>query len=217
MKKSRIQMLKVKGVLAFGLITTLILTLVPTENVGAKSYVEQPEQVMEIQAKALDKRAIVLKEYLADRNSPLENHAQDFIDAADYYGVDWKLVPAISGVESTFGKHTPGSFESQSVSYNGWGWGVYGTQALYFKSWRHGIFTVTAGLKKDYIGRGLTDPYSMNKRYASSPTWGSKVDYFMKDIDKFYNSKSEFAVVDIDQSILSLKEAGDSASLNKVI
>lgn len=210
-------MLEIKGFLIFSLIITLVLTLLPTPDAGAKTRVEQPEQVMEVQAKALDQRAVVLKDYLAKHKSPLEGHAQDFIDAADFYGVDWKLVPAISGVESTFGKHTPGSFESQSVSYNGWGWGVYGTQALYFKSWRHGIFTVTAGLKHDYISRGLTDPYSMNKRYASSPTWGSKVDFFMKDIDKFSKTYAQVADVRVDPNILSFREAGNSAELDKVI
>ncbi len=122
--------------------------------------------------------------------------------------MDWKLVPAIAGVESTFGKFTPGG-------YNGWGWGVYGTQALYFNSWRDGIFTVSKGLKENYINNGLTDPYSMNRIYAASPVWGSKVAYFMNDIDQF--SKTHRALSEnslpVNYSDPELKTAGISAKL----
>ncbi len=137
-----------------------------------------PTQEMEIVAKPLDPRAEILHDYLAQYNSPLTDHAADFVEAADTYGVDWKLVPAIAGVESTFGKDIPGG-------YNGWGWGVYGNQAIYFNSWRDGIFTVTAGLKDNYISKGITDPYSINRTYAASPAWGAHVSYFLADINKF--------------------------------
>lgn len=144
----------------------------------------------EVSYKQLDERAKILSDYLASYNSPLQYHAQDFIDAANEYGLDWKLVVSIAGVESTFGKQIPGGF-------NGWGWGVYGSQAIYFSSWKEGIFTVSKGLKEDYIGRGLTDPYSMNRRYAASPAWGRKVAYFMNDLEKFAN---EFESETIDLS-----------------
>lgn len=132
----------------------------------------------EIEAKKLDPKAQVLAAYLEKRNSPMQYHAQDFIDAANQYNLDWKLVASIAGVESTFGKFIPGG-------YNGWGWGVYGTQAIYFSSWRDGIFTVSKGLRENYLDRGLTDPIAMNRVYAASPTWGSKVSYFMADLEKF--------------------------------
>ena len=138
----------------------------------------------QVETKTLDPRAEILQAYLAKYNSPLQYHAQDFIEAADTYDLDWKLVPAISGVESTFGKAIPGG-------YNAWGWGVYGDQALGFESWRDGIFTVTGGLRKGYFNKGLTDPYSINKVYAASPTWGAHVSYFLADLSKFvenYNS-----------------------------
>ncbi|OGE14282.1 hypothetical protein A3B39_00300 [Candidatus Daviesbacteria bacterium RIFCSPLOWO2_01_FULL_37_10] len=130
-----------------------------------------------IEARQLDERAKVLSEYFKKYNSPFQYHAQDFIDAADENGLDWKLVPAISGVESTFGKH--------SYGYNAWGWGIYGDNRLGFNSWRDGIYTVSGGLKKNYVDKGLTEPYSMNKVYASSKTWGSRVTYFMDDMEQF--------------------------------
>ncbi|MBI2022614.1 glucosaminidase domain-containing protein [Candidatus Daviesbacteria bacterium] len=161
----------------FFIFLILIIFTSPFSGVSAKDQF-QPEQEMKIQIKKLDKRAYILKKYLAQFNSPLEDHAQDFVEAADLYQIDWKLVPAIAGVESTFGKFIPGG-------YNGWGWGVYGDQALQFKSWRDGIFTVSKGLKENYIDKGLTDPYAINRKYAASPHWGWKVSYFINDIEEF--------------------------------
>lgn len=154
----------------------LLVLVISTKPALAERVAEaQPEQ---IEASKLDARAEILALYLAKKNSPLEHHAQDFIDAAKTYDLDWKLVAAISGVESFFGKFIPGG-------YNAWGWGVYGTQAIYFSSWKEGIFTVSKGLKENYINRGLTDPYLMNRIYASSPAWGAKVTYFIQDLEKF--------------------------------
>lgn len=187
----------------------LLIPLLLSLEVGpaaAQKSVFINDQVMVVEAKSVDPRALVLKDYLAKFNSPLESHSQDFIDAADTYQLDWKLVPAISGVESTFGKAIPGGF-------NGWGWGVYGTQAIYFKSWREAIFEVSRGLKEDYISRGLTNPYSINKRYAVSQTWGSKVSYFMGEIDKHskkYNLGNELT---LEKGQDSVNTAGSSAKL----
>lgn len=199
-------MLKTK-LLTFLLLT--ILGLIPAPIALAKEPIA-PAQESIIVAKQTDPRTLILKKYFARYNSPLEAHAQDFIEAADTYGVDWKLVPAISGVESTFGKAIPGG-------YNGWGWGVYGDQALGFSSWRDGIFTVTKGLKEDYMSRGLLTPYQLNTRYAASPTWGWRVDFFMKDINSFaiangYNAQTDLALDQINGS-QTMKTAHVSANL----
>lgn len=157
-----------------------------------------------VNTRELDDRAKILAAYFAKYNSPLEYQAQDFIDAADTFGMDWKLVPAIAGVESTFGKHIPGG-------YNAWGWGVYGTQALGFKSWRDGIFTVSGGLKQNYIDKGLTEPYAMNKVYAASPSWGAHVTHFLGDLNKF--EAEQLANKKSDAQTYLLKEAGNSAQI----
>lgn len=155
-----------------------MLLALPFMFLKSGGVVNANSQEVQIEAKKLDKQAEILTNYFAKFNSPLQYQAQDFIDAANTYQIDWKLVPAIAGVESTFGKFIPGG-------YNAWGWGVYGTQAIYFESWRDGIFTVSKGLKENYINKGLTDPYSINAVYAASPYWGSKVTYFMSDLEKF--------------------------------
>lgn len=166
----------------------------------------------EITTGEMDKRAQLLQAYLEKYKSPLSGHAQDFVEAADKYNLDWKLVAAISGVESTFGKFVPGGSGTPYSSYNGWGWGVYGTQAKYFNSWREGIFTVSEGLRKNYFNKGLTNPYTINKIYAASPTWGAKVSYFLKDMEKFEKQYHQKAESDKAPALI-LKTAGTSATL----
>lgn len=167
--------------------------LFSTRPIVAGNMVEKNTSFQQIEAKKLDKKAQILAAYLAKYDSPLQYHAQDFIDAAQRFGLDWKMLPAIAGVESTFGKVTPGG-------YNGWGWGVYGNKALYFASWTDGIFSVAKGLRENYIDRGLTDPYSINRAYAASPYWGWKVSYFMNDLERFaqiYEASQQVANVNI--------------------
>lgn len=170
----------------FFLFLLIILTPLSVPALKAEAAGNIDPDSVGIEAKKLDKQAQILAAYLAKYNSPLEYHAQDFIDAAKLYNLDWKLVAAISGVESTFGKQIPGG-------YNGWGWGVYGTQAIYFDSWTKAIYTISKGLRENYIDKGYTEPFAMNRIYAASPFWGSKVTYFMQDLDKF---ASEFVTED---------------------
>lgn len=160
----------------------IIPLLLPDKQVWAEKVVANTAntQTSQIEVKKIDRQAKILAQYLAKFDSPLQNHAQDFIDAANTYQLDWKLLPAIAGVESTFGKQIPGGF-------NAWGWGVYGTQAVYFSSWRDGIFTIAKGLRENYFNKGLTDPFSINRAYAASPFWGGKVAYFMQDLENFAN------------------------------
>ncbi len=186
--------------LAFFILT--LLSLSSTKLVVAEKLVEEKGVNRQIEAKRMDNRAKILAQYLAKFNSPLQYHAQDLIDAADAYRVDWKLIPSIAGVESTFGKHIPGGF-------NAWGWGVYGTQAIYFDSWKDGIFTLAKGLKEGYLDKGLKDPYAMNRVYAASPHWGKNVTFFMQDLEKF---ASEF--VDNDSDFSSLGKTPSIAAVS---
>jgi hypothetical protein len=182
-----------------------------SDSVEAFDDIKNPEHAIteKIESQKMDQRAKILQAYLAKYNSPLQYQAQSFVEAADKYQLDWKLIPAIAGVESTFGKFIPGSY-SQS-SYNAWGWGVYGNQAIYFQSWRDGIFTVAEGLKTNYISRGLTDPDSINSIYSTSPAWSNHVTYFLDDLKKFetqYANEQTWDKADVISQI-----AGTSAQL----
>lgn len=130
---------------------------------------------------ARDERVDKLRAYLMAHDSPLTDEASHFIAEADRLGLDWKLVAAISGVESTFGKHTPPG------SYNGWGWGIpTGAQSgIAFSNWKEGITAVSEGLKNRYINRGAISIEQIGRIYAASPRWAGNVRFFLNQIEAF--------------------------------
>jgi hypothetical protein len=122
-----------------------------------------------------DYRVFTLRKFFTKFGSPLTPYSAEFIAQADYYGIDYRMVPAITGVESTFGKKIPAS------SYNAYGWanGNYS-----FKSWPDSIHVVTKTIKGKYIDKGATSINKMAKIYAPpSTTWAPKVKYFIGKID----------------------------------
>ena len=52
----------------------------------------------------MDPRANTLQRFFAGKGSPLAGYTDAFLSAADRYGLDWRLLPAISGIETSFGK-----------------------------------------------------------------------------------------------------------------
>lgn len=170
-----------KNIFAFLLLLTAISAVIPQYSLAEQKASASSANIIsnEISAER-DYRAKVLKEYLESQNSPLAGYANDFIVQADKYNLDWRLVAAISGVESTFGEAIP------TDSYNGWGWGVYGDNVIRFKSWPDGIATVSQGLRERYIDQWKAkDIYEIGSMYASSPTWASHVEYYLKKIRAF--------------------------------
>lgn len=191
----------------------LILLLIPltlifgSEATGTGSATQNTRVSNEISAKKLDQEAQILASYLSKFNSPMQYHAQDFIDASRTYDLDWKMLPSIAGVESTFGKRIPGG-------YNAYGWAIYNSDSRFgFKSWRDGMFVVAKGLREGYLNKGLTNPYSMNKIYAASPTWGSKVTFFMNDLEKFARDYS-IKTIESDIMLTQFKIAAVSGILD---
>ena len=51
-----------------------------------------------------DERLLKLNKFFADGNCPLRAASADFLEAADRYDLDWRLLPSISVVESSGGK-----------------------------------------------------------------------------------------------------------------
>jgi hypothetical protein len=139
---------------------------------AAQSAMPKFRQIDEIK---FDYRVHVLRKFLSKFNSPLTPYSLEFIKQADYYNIDYRLVPAITGVESTFGKNIP----SKSFNAYGWGGGNYG-----FESWPNSIEIVSKALKNNYINRGATSITKIAKIYAPpSTTWGWKVEYFINKIN----------------------------------
>jgi len=135
------------------------------------------------QEQEVDNRAEILQGFLESYNSPLAPYAKVFVEEADKNNLDWKLVAAISGVESWFGQQIP------TNTYNGWGYGVYGNNVRYFTSWEDGIATVSHALRTDYLDSwGATNVTEIGAIYAADPHWAFKVQHFI-DLMNQYEEK----------------------------
>jgi hypothetical protein len=146
-----------------------------------------------VQEQSADARVAKLEAYLSAQGSPMQDEAAHFVAEADRLNLDWRLVVAIAGTESTFGKHVPGG------SYNGWGWGIPtgAKSGIAFASWKAGITTVSEGLKNRYIGRGAVTIEQIGRIYAASPRWAGNVRFFLNQIDSFEPKGADLLAVTI--------------------
>lgn len=157
------------------IIVVIALLLESASSACAESETASAKLKLGTNAYSFDYRVTNLEKFLSSYNSPLTDYAKDFVYFADENGLDYRLVPAITGVESTFGKHIPQN------SYNAYGWanGNYS-----FESWEDSISTVSSTLKDKYIDGGATTINKIARIYAPpSTTWAGKVKYFMAKID----------------------------------
>jgi hypothetical protein len=159
----------------FILILSVSTFFLNAANVSADAPISEASASIRREDSGEDYRVGILKAYLEKHGSPLADYADTFVEAADKYGIDWRLVPAITGVESTFGKRIPAN------SFNAYGWanGDYR-----FNSWEESIEIVTKTLREKYIDKGAASIAKIARRYAPpSATWGAKVKFFMKKIE----------------------------------
>ena len=127
-----------------------------------------------------DVRVEMVRQFFARYQSPLEPYAQDVVYEADYYNIDWKLVPAIAMQESNLCKKIP------KDSYNCWGFGIYGSKVTRFASYQDAIQAVTKTLATEYKEkRGLETPSQIMARYTPSNTgdWAYAVSHFIDALE----------------------------------
>lgn len=182
----------IAGILFTGLILNTINEISPTAvmSTNQASLVELEEETIEymdsneikerileeaVSTRAQDSETLAkienVRNYLSRRNSPLAQYAEEIVKAATQYGIDYRLVPAISIIESSGGIHT-------FRTYNAWGWGKRN-----FSSWEEGIWEVSKGLG-NYYAKGLTTPQKISVYYCppSASEWARKVSYVMREI-----------------------------------
>lgn len=128
-----------------------------------------------------DGRSILISSFFKDYKSILSDHSQVFVDVADKYNLDYRLLPAIAMQESNGGKKVIKN------SYNPFGYGIYGDLVIRFKSWEEAIERVGKALKEDYIGQGLTTPAKIMTKYtppslAKGGVWAKGVSSFMEEL-----------------------------------
>ena len=105
-------------------------------------------------------------------NAPLAAYADKFVEVANKYNLDYRLLPAISVMESSGGKVL-------FRPYNAWGWGK-----LSFTSFEQGIETVGKGLSK-YYARGKDTVEEIAPTYCppNATNWAKNVRQFMNEIE----------------------------------
>lgn len=137
------------------------------------------QMVDQIESKKVN-REEVLENFFDKYDSPLKEHSETFVEVADLYGIDFRILPAISCIESSCGKFMP------SNSFNAFGWGVYGNSAIRFESYDDAIFTVGEGLNKNYFEKGLDTLEEIAPVYTPPQHvhWLGSVKYFVNEMDK---------------------------------
>lgn len=131
-----------------------------------------------------DPRKVAMRNFLEDHSSPMYPYADVFVEEADKYGLDWRLVASISGVESGFGNIVPRG------SNNAWGWrGDRVRGWSHFTTWSEGISHVTTRMALGY-GVGLT-PFQIEATYcppcAQNPRheWANGVNNYMVELNYY--------------------------------
>ena len=155
-----------------------VTTQNPLESVKSRSkfYVKDP-------------RVLAMSEFLYNYNSPMTPYAQVAVEEADRYGLDWRLIIAISGVESAFGNILPRD------SHNAWGWrGINGNEQGWsmFSSWEEAISHITERMALGY-GTNLT-PFQIQNTYCPPcgetglDLWAHGVTRFMSEMNFYLNN-----------------------------
>lgn len=152
-------------------------------NYDFKLYAALPQPNSETSEKITtsDARAKIVENFFLGYKSSLLIYSEYFIQVADKYYLDWRLLPAISMQESNGGK------KIISNSYNPFGYGIYGDSVVRFSSWEEGIERVAKALREDYLNKGLDTPYEIMTKYtppslAKGGSWAKGVSSFMEEL-----------------------------------
>lgn len=122
-----------------------------------------------------DSRPAQMRVVLEKYKSPMVGMENILIQTAEKYGLDWTLMAAIAGTESSFAKRMPYNCN------NPYGWGIYGDNKLCFKSLEDSIEGVASGLAKKY---NISSIESIARTYntVSTDGWIKHTKFFMNKI-----------------------------------
>ena len=122
-----------------------------------------------------DPRAAQMRVVLTKYKSPMIGLESVLITTAEKYDLDWTLLAAIAGTESSFAKRMPHN------CINPYGWGIYGDNKLCFKSLEDSIEGVASGLAKKY---NISSLESIARTYnkVSTAGWIKHTRFFMNKI-----------------------------------
>lgn len=121
-----------------------------------------------------DPRLFCIRQFFVSRDCPAYEYAGDFIAAADENGLDWRLLPSISFVESTGGK--------TARNNNMFGWD---NADKWFPSSREGIYHVAGRLGSSPLYRNK-DVRQLLRTYNPNPEYSRVVLNVMNQLGPAY-------------------------------
>jgi hypothetical protein len=119
----------------------------------------------------VDRRPEKLEAFFSAYRCPGPLHVTDYLRAADTYGIDYRLLPALSVRESTCGKHERAN--------NRWGWDSARTG---FASVASGIEFIARQLASGRSYRGKTLDQKL-KAYNPNPLYAVEIRKLMREIE----------------------------------
>lgn len=128
-----------------------------------------------------DARPQIVANFLTRYNSPLvpaEHYGRVFVELADRYGFDFRLLPAIAMQESGLCKNIP------EGSYNCLGFGIHKRGTLGFSNYEEGFERAAREIKQNYIDQGRTTPEEIMAKYtpSSNGSWAASVNQWMAEM-----------------------------------
>jgi hypothetical protein len=117
-----------------------------------------------------DPRLESLQRFFQKTECPVLDYSREFLEAADRYHLDWRLLPSISYVESTGGK--------AALHNNLFGWDSGRAE---FSSFKASIFEVGYQLANSWLYRHKTTD-AILATYNPNADYGQKVTWVMRQI-----------------------------------
>jgi hypothetical protein len=106
-----------------------------------------------------DPRFARLRSFFTKANCPARHYAEVFLEAADRYALDWRLLPSLSFIESTGGK------AARNNNLFGWGQEVFPTPTAGIHA--VGYRLANSSLYKDKDVEGILRTYNPDPDYPS--------------------------------------------------
>ncbi len=150
----------------------------PTVVINQSAPTVESEVITTPEETIRKERAEKIDTYFASRNAPLEGYGMKFVEAAEEHDIDWRLLAAISVIESNAGKEACKKATNSVLGY--------GSCKINFKSIDESIEVVSmkiGGTTSSYYHDEMTTAQILKKYNSVIPTYFQKVTKIMKIID----------------------------------
>ena len=160
-------------------LTGMPATMSTTQGITGNVVMVQTQAITTPEDAIRKERAEKIDDFFAARNAPLEGYGMKFVEEAEKNDLDWRLLAAISVIESNAGKQACKKATNSVLGY--------GSCKMSFKSIDESIEVVSGKIGGNGGSRYYHDEMTLAqilKRYNSViPTYYQKVTAVMKMID----------------------------------